>query len=148
MADQKRDKYRWTYWKKWPKFDMDHFGLAPHDVYRRLKVWSGPGRGYGTEAVTDTLITPRPRVEVVSDRIKETSGGQLVDGDVVITMPAAFDWKGHTGGYSPAYFQPLTNPLMELYLYINGEEWKILEGPGPVERFLIMRLFARRYMAS
>jgi len=145
MADTIRDQMRQTLVDVWPFYgDDDGFGLAIHDVYKRVRTWGGPGRGYGGSSDDDIKLEPRPKIQKVNAQLIQTSGGLYSADDIFIEMPGYFDCDGETGGFQLSDFEPPSDKLKELKLLINGDQYQILDGPGTIESYLKIRLHCRR----
>ena len=149
MTDLARDKYRWVYESKWFLFnDADGYGIAIHDVYKRIREWEGPGRGFGTITNTDTILDPRPLIRTITETVAMKSAGHFQQGDIMVKVPAYYDYNGNTGGYQLSDFAIPEDDEgdKEILLNINSKDWAIIEGPGSVEKYLYIELHCRELM--
>ncbi len=146
MADARKDKYRRILGRHQPKFTK--FGLSNHGIYKVDRTFSG-GTGLrrreGTYSDVETLITPRPEVNILGSRVINSSGGKYQEGDVEILIGAAYDVGGDTGGYTAADFTPdvHSSSRPELFIKMNDHYWEIVEGPQLIEDLLEVRLVVR-----
>ena len=140
MADTFSDRIRKLYSVHSAKFTT--YGVATHDVTRRIKTWS-TSRRRGTASNVDTVLSPRPHVQILRATDVLSSGGVYRQGDLRLKIPLESTVNGVTRGYTIADFTPPNEVNKELMLVINGKEWKIIDGPSTYEGILYMVLVVR-----
>ncbi len=98
-------------------------GIFRYSVTLRTRTWSGTYPGEGSPTDVDAIITPRPRVKVMSTQDVASSGGTYREGDFKIDMITP---RYDTGGWSPAMLNlrpGITN--QDVTIILTGDEGTI-----------------------
>jgi hypothetical protein len=113
------------------------FGLRRYTVTLRTRTWSGSYSGEGTPTDVDVLLTPTPRVEVLSTKDVASSGGTYREGDFRVTAITPRYTAPTTGGYTPAQLnlRP-TAQNKDVSVILTGDE-------GTIECMVIEFRFVR-----
>lgn len=101
----------------------NQFGLRRYAVTIRKRTWSGDAPGRGTSTDVDTVLTPVPRVRVITTQEVASSGGTFREGDFIISAITPRYTSPTTGGYSPAQLDlTLTALNQEATVILTGDE--------------------------
>ena len=82
-------------------------GLRRYSVTIRVRTWSAGRIGGGTATNADLVLSPAPRVRVLSSREIAASGGTYEEGDYRIDKITPAYSAPTTGGYTPAKLKPI-----------------------------------------
>lgn len=113
-------------------------GLRRYSVTLRRRAWSGTYPGEGVPTDTDVVLTPPPRVRVMTTQDIASSGGTYREGDFKISAVTP-SYVG--GGYGPAQLnlRPGVGVLnQEITVILTGDE-------GTVECQLVEFKFDRPF---
>lgn len=115
------------------------FGVRRYTVTLRTRTWSGDAPGRGTPTDVDTVLTPTPRVSVMSTDEIAASGGTYREGDFVINAITPRYTSPTTGGYTPAQLnlRP-TAANQDVTVILTGDE-------GTVECDVVQLWFQRPF---
>lgn len=97
-------------------------GLRLHVVKTRLRVWSGGELGRGTATNTDTTLDPKPKVNLITPRLVQASGGKYLDGDRVVEKISATYTEAQLDGGTVATGR-------EFYWLIDDEPYEVVSKP-------------------
>jgi hypothetical protein len=97
-------------------------GLRLHTVKTRLRVWSGGELGRGTATNTDTTLDPKPKVNLITPRLVQASGGKYLDGDRVVEKISATYTEAQLDGGTVATGR-------EFYWLIDDEPYEVVSKP-------------------
>jgi hypothetical protein len=112
-----------------------NLGLRRYSVTIRRRTWSGSKPGLGIATNDDLVLTPTPRVRLVSAREIASSGGTYQEGDFRIDRITPRFTSPTVGGYTPEQIKPaITDPADDLVVVLAGDEQlvKICTHVGPV----------------
>jgi hypothetical protein len=101
------------------------FGLRRYTVTLRRRVWSGTYAGEGSPTDTDTIVSPTPRVRVLTTEEVASSGGTYREGDFKVDSMTP-PYTG--GGYSPTTLNlhPAAGTTnQEVVIILTGDEGTI-----------------------
>jgi len=102
------------------------FGIRRYSVTLRSRAWSGGSPGLGTATDTDTLISPAPRVRVLSPKEVASSGGTYQDGDFMIEKITPAYTSPTTGGWAPSVLQQVPGASADdVVIVMVGDEGTI-----------------------
>lgn len=101
-------------------------GFRPYTVTLRVRTWAGGRVGLpvgSTPDITDTVITPPPKVRQLSQREVDASGGRYQMGDFVVSgiVPSFTDGDAY-GGFTPAQLQPTPTAAQDVVYLLTGPE--------------------------
>jgi hypothetical protein len=97
-------------------------GLRLHTVETRLRVWSGGELGRGAATNTDTTLDPKPKVNLITPRLVQASGGKYLDGDRVVEKISATYTEAQLDGGTVATGR-------EFYWLIDDEPYEVVGKP-------------------
>lgn len=112
-----------------------NLGLRRYTATIRRRTWPGGRPGSGNAVNTDLVITPTPRVRVVSAREIASSGGTYQEGDYRIDRITPRYTGATSGGYTPEQLKPVITAADEdVVVVLAGDEQlvKVCAFVGPV----------------
>lgn len=96
------------------------FGIRRYTVTLRTRTWSGDRAGRGTPTDADVVLSPVPRVRVVTTAEIAASGGTYREGDFRVSAITP-NYAG--GGYSPTALQVRPTALnQDVTVLLTGDE--------------------------
>jgi hypothetical protein len=123
----------------------NQFGIRRYTTTIRTRTWSGTYSGEGTPTDVDVVLTPVPRVDVISTDEVASSGGTYREGDFRITaITPAFVATPSSGGsgYSPSQLnlRP-TAQNQDVTVILTGDE-------GTIECMVVEFNFSRPFRTT
>lgn len=97
-------------------------GLRLHTVKTRLRAWSAGEIGRGAATNTDTTLDPKPKVNQITPRLVQASGGKYLDGDRLVEKISATYTEAQLDGGAVAAGR-------EFYYLIDDEAYELVGKP-------------------